>query len=114
MSKKFFSWSTGFKSIIVVDNELFNNDYTIKLHLTPVTNELSEQGDFFERLKMLFENIFNNTVTVCRDEDLYPILEKNTNNRLIRLPGAPYGQMMAAVCFTKANAVMQRKIMINE
>ena len=51
MSKKYFSWSTGFKSIIVVDDELFNNDYTIKLHLTPVTADLKEQGDFFERQK---------------------------------------------------------------
>ncbi len=114
MSKKFFSWSTGFKSIIVVDNELFNNDYTIKLHLTPVTTELAEQGDYFERLKMLFENVFNNTVTVCKDEELYAILEKQTNNRFIQLPRPPYDQLMAAVCFTKANAVLKGKIIINE
>ena len=114
MSKKDFSWSTGFKSIIVVDDELFNNDYTIKLHLTPVTADLKEQGDFFERLKMLFEHIFNNTITVCRDAKLYNVLEKQTSNRFIQLPRQPYDQLMAAVCFTKANAILQGKIIINE
>jgi len=114
VSKKYFSWSTGFKSIIVVDDELFNNDYTIKLHLTPVTADLKEQGDFFERLKMLFEHIFNNTITVCRDAKLYKILEKQTSNRFIQLPRQPYDQLMAAVCFTKANAILQGKIIINE
>ena len=97
MSKKYFSWSTGFKSIIIVDGELFNNDYTIKLHITPITTNLQQQGDFFERLKMLFE-----------------LLEKESNNRFIQLPKQPYDQLMAAVCFTKSNAVMQGKILINE
>ena len=114
MSKKYFSWSTGFKSIIVVDNELFNNDYTVKLHITPITTDLEEQGDYFERLKMLFESIFNNTITAYRDEKLYTILEKETNNRFIQLPKPPYDQLMAAVCFTKANAVLQGKIIIHE
>ena len=114
MSKKKFSWNTKFKSIIVVDNELFNNEYQIKLHITPVTTDLQEQGDYFERLKMLFESVLANTITAHRDEKLYDILEKNTNNRFIQLPRQPYDQLMAAVCFTKANAVMQGKIIINE
>ena len=63
---------------------------------------------------MLFENVFNNTVTVCKDEQLYAILEKQTNNRFIQLPRPPYDQLMAAVCFTKANAVLKGKIIINE
>ncbi len=114
MSKKHFSWETKFKSIIVVDNELFNNDYKIKIHLTPVTGDLQEQGDFFERLKMLFEQIFANTVITSRDEPLFKTLSKETNNRFIELPKQPYDQLMAAVCFTKANAVLQGKIIINE
>ena len=114
MSKKFFSWKTNFKSIIVVDNELFNNDYNLKIHLTPITADLQEQGEFFERLKMLFESVFNNTIVASREEPLYKILEKETNNRFVQLPRQPYDQLMAAVCFTKANSVLQGKILINE
>ena len=114
MSKKKFSWNTKFKSIIVVDNELFNNEYQIKLHITPVTVNLQEQGDYFERLKMLFENVFANTIIASRDEKLYQVLEKETNNRFIQLPRQPYDQLMAAVCFTKSNAILQGKIIINE
>jgi len=114
VSKKKFSWNTKFKSIIVVDNELFNNEYQIKLHITPVTVNLQEQGDYFERLKMLFENVFANTIIASRDEKLYQVLEKETNNRFIQLPRQPYDQLMAAVCFTKSNAILQGKIIINE
>ena len=114
MSKKKFSWNTKFKSIIVVDNELFNNEYQIKLHITPVTVNLQEQGDYFERLKMLFENVFANTIIASRDEKLYQVLEKETNNRFVQLPRQPYDQLMAAVCFTKSNAILQGKIIINE
>ena len=112
MSKKKFSWNTKFKSIIVVDNELFNNEYQIKLHITPVTINLQEQGDYFERLKMLFENVFANTIIASRDEKLYQVLEKETNNRFIQLPRQPYDQLMAAVCFTKSNAILQGKIIV--
>lgn len=114
MSKKYFSWKTNFKSIIVVDNELFNNDYTVKLHINPITGNLQEQSEYFERLKMLFENIFNNTIIASREESLYKILEKETNNRFVELPKQPYDQLMAAVCFTKSNAVLQGKIIVNE
>ena len=63
---------------------------------------------------MLFENIFSNTVIASRNEKLYQVLEKETNNRFIQLPRQPYDQLMAAVCFTKSNAILQGKIIINE
>ena len=63
---------------------------------------------------MLFESVFNNTIVASREEPLYKILEKETNNRFVQLPRQPYDQLMAAVCFTKANSVLQGKILINE
>ena len=38
-----FSWKTKFKSIIIVDDELFANEYNIKLFITPYTADLKEQ-----------------------------------------------------------------------
>ena len=114
MSKKRFSWTTKFKSIIVVDNELFNNEYSIKLHITPLTTDLQEQANYFERLKLLFENVFANTIVASKEEKLYKILDKETNNRFVQLPRQPYDQLMAAVCFTKSNAVLEGKILVKE
>ena len=65
-----FSWSTKFKSIIVVDSELFQNEYNVKLHITPYTADLGEQTRYFDRIKSLFEQIFANTITTWRDEKL--------------------------------------------
>ena len=108
-----FSWKTKFKSIIVVDSELFSNEYQIKINITPHTASLSEQTKYFDRLKNLFEQIFANTITTWRHEPLYKTLRSESNNRFIELPKPPYDQIMAAVCFCKANAVGESKITIN-
>jgi len=108
-----FSWKTKFKSIIIVDGELFGNEYNLNISLTPHTADLKEQTDYFERLKNLFEQVFANTITTWRDEKLYHTLKKSSNNRFVELPKPPYDQIMAAVCFCKANAILDSKITIN-
>ena len=107
-----FSWKTKFKSIIIVDGELFSNEYDVKIHLTPHTPNLKEQTECFERLKNLFEQIFANTITTWREEPLYGTLKRRSNNRFIELPRPPYDQSMATVCFCKANSILDSKITI--
>ena len=107
-----FSWKTKFKSIIIVDGELFGNEYTVKIFLTPHTANLQEQTEYFDRLKNLFEGVFANTITAWREDKLYHTLKKASNNRFIELPKPPYDQIMAAVCFCKANSICDSKITI--
>ena len=107
-----FSWKTKFKSIIIVDNELFPNEYNVEISLTPHTASLKEQTEYFDRLKNLFEQVFANTITAWRDEPLYQTLKANSKNRFIELPKPPYDQIMAAVCFCKANAVLESHMVI--
>ena len=71
-----FTWRTKYKSIIIVDSELFQNEYSVKLHLTPYTADLQEQTKYFDRLKNLFEQIFANTITTWRQEPLYHLLKE--------------------------------------
>ena len=58
-----FTWKTKFKSIIIVDGELFQNQYNAYIHITPYTANLKEQTRYFERLKHLFEQVFAGTIT---------------------------------------------------
>ena len=109
-----FSWKTKFKSIIIVDGELFSNEYNVKLHITPHTANLKEQTEYFERLKNLFEMVFANTITTWREEKLYHTLSKTSNNRFIELPKPPYDQIMSAVCFCKANSVLDSVITVSK
>jgi len=109
-----FSWKTKFKSIIIVDGELFPNEYSVELHLTPHTADLKEQTAYFDRLKNLFEQVFANTVTTWREDKLYSVLRSNSTNRFIELPRPPYDQIMAAVCYCKANSILDSKIIINK
>ena len=108
-----FSWKTKFKSIIIVDGELFANEYKVKLFITPHTADLKEQTEYFDRLKNLFELVLGNTITTWRDESLYNTLKKSSNNRFIELPKPPYDQLMTAVCFCKANTILESKIIVN-
>jgi len=108
-----FTWKTKFKSIIIVDGELFANEYKLNISLTPYTADLKEQTEYFERLKNLFEQVFANTITTWRDEPLYQTLKTASINRFIQLPKPPYDQIMAAVCFCKANSILDSKIVIN-
>ena len=112
MSKR-ITWDTKFKSIIVVDSELFSNEYKCKITITPHSQSLKEQSAYFERLKNLFDLVLGNTIIVWRDDPLFSVLKKNTNNRFIELPKPPYDQIMAAVCFCKANSILDSKIVIN-
>jgi hypothetical protein len=113
MNTKSFSWGTEFKSIIIVDNELFHNIYKVKIGIRPVTDDLEEQSQYFDRLKFLYTYIVANTVITGRDEDLYKILAVETNNRFIELPRPPYDQIMAAVLFAKSNAILEGKIIVD-
>jgi len=108
-----FSWKTKFKSIIIVDGELFQNEYDCTLYITPHTPNLKLQTETFDRLKNLFELVFANTITTWRDEPLYHTLQKASNNRFIELPKPPYDQIMAAVCFCKVNAILDGNITVN-
>lgn len=114
MTQRSFSWKTKFRSIIIVDDELFNNTYNLNLHILPTTPDLKEQTRYFERLKLLFSHIMGNTIIAYKFSELYNILKTTTSNRFIELPREPYDQIMAAVCFTKANAVLDGKIFVDK
>ena len=100
MNTKSFNWSTEFKNIIIVDNELFHNTYKIKIGIRPVTADLEEQSQYFDRLKFLYTYVIANTIITWREEPLYEILENETNNRFLQLPKPPYDQIVAAVLFS--------------
>ena len=111
--KKNFNWATDFNGIIVVDGELFYNNYTVKIKIRPITSNLAEQNIYFERLKTLYHVIFNNSIITARNEPLYKVLQKHTSNRFIELPKPPYDQIMSAVCFTKSTAILEGKIVVD-
>ena len=52
-----FTWKTKFKSIIIVDGELFSNEYKANISLTPHTADLKEQTKvYFKDAKTWIKN----------------------------------------------------------
>ena len=111
--KQSYTWQTEFKSIIIVDQELYSNEYDVVVSITPITADLKEQNQYFERLKSLFGVVFNNTIICQRGNELHELLKINSKNRFVELPKPPFDQVMAAVAFSKANAIMEGKIQVD-
>ena len=115
MKQRSFSWPVSFKTILIVDQELFHNTYNVRLFMRPTTPDVSEQSLFFERAKFLFENVFENTIVTNRGAKLFDTLKYQTVNRFVELPTVhPVDQVMATVCFTKINAVLEGKIFVDK
>jgi hypothetical protein len=115
MAQRSFSWPVSFKTILIVDQELFHNTYNIRLFLRPTVSDVSEQSLFFERAKFLFEQVFENTIVTNRGNSLFNTLKHQTVNRFVELPSShPVDQIMATVCFTKINAVLEGKIFVDK
>lgn len=112
MRKNSFKWSTTFNAMIVVDGELFTNTYDVDIGMLPLTPDLQEQSMFFDRLKIFFELVLSNSIFAWRDEPLYEILKDETNNRFVELPKQPFDQVTTAVIFSKLNAILEGKILI--
>ena len=70
-----FTWKTKFKSIIVVDSELFSNEYKIEISLSTHTANLKEQTAYFERLKNLFEQVIVTNSIPVEIKDGFPQLK---------------------------------------
>jgi hypothetical protein len=85
----------------------------VKSGIRPVTADLAEQSQYFDRLKFFYSYIVANTIVTWNNEPLYKILETETNNRFIQLPKPPYDQIMAAVLFSKSNAILEGKIVVD-
>ena len=111
--KQSYTWQTEFKSIIIVDQELYSNEYDVVVSITPITADLKEQNQYFERLKSLFGVVFNNTIICQRGNELHELLKINSKNRFVEFPKPPFDQVMAAVAFSKANAIMEGKIQVD-
>lgn len=112
MNTNSFSWKTDFKSIIVVDDELFHNTYNVEIFIRPTVKDLKSQSEYFEKLKLLYNYVFANTIISHRDDPLFEVLQDYTSNRFVELPKPPYDQIMAAVCFTKSNAILDGQILV--
>ena len=59
-----FSWKTTFKSIIIVDGELFSNEYSVNISLTPHTANLKEQSEQYakEEISISWQEYFNDII----------------------------------------------------
>ena len=50
-----FTWKTKFKSIIIVDGELFSNEYDCKIYISAHTADLKNRQNILKGLKIFFK-----------------------------------------------------------
>lgn len=104
------SYKTKWNNVITLENWLSPNEYTCKIHFDIATDNGDEQNVAFERCKVLFDVIFNNSLLISIDNPLLPILKKKTSQKIITLPTEPLDLVIASMLYHKCNAICEGRL----
>jgi hypothetical protein len=104
------SYETGFESVICLDNWLMPNLYRCKLDFEINTDDVDHQTIAFERCKIFIESIMADSLMINIENPLLPTLTKKTKQQIITLPSEPLDVIIAAMIFSKLNAILEDKM----
>ena len=108
------SYECEFESVIVLEDWLSPNKYKIKVYFDVETDNGDHQNMAFERMKIMLEAIFANSMIISMDNPLLQTFAKKTKQRIITLPNEPLDVIVAAILYSKLNAIAEGKISIHK
>ena len=106
------SYDCTWDTIIVLDDWLGPNKYECKIYFDIETDDGDQQNIAFERCKIFLETIFHHGVFININNPLMSTLQKKTKQKIITLPTEPLDVIVAAVIFSKLNAICEGRINI--
>jgi hypothetical protein len=106
------SYDCTWDTVIVLDNWLGPNRYECKIYFDIETENGDEQNIAFERCQIMLETIFNHGVFININNPLLLTFQKKTKQKIITLPTEPLDVIVAAVIYSKLNAVCEGRLNI--
>jgi hypothetical protein len=106
------SYECTFNSVIVLDNWISPNRYKCKVYFDVETEDGDHQNIAFERMKILLESVFEGAMFISINNPMLQTLAKKAKNRIICLPTEPIDVIMAAVIYSKLNAIVEDKLSV--
>lgn len=108
------SYECEFDSVIVLEDWLSPNKYKVKIYFDVETDNGDHQNIAFERIKIMLEDVFHNSMIISLDNPLLQTLAKKTKQRIITLPNEPLDVIVAAILYNKLNAISEGKLSIHK
>jgi hypothetical protein len=108
------SYECEFETVIVLDEYINPNKYKIKIYFDIETDNGDHQNTAFERIKIMLEAIFSNSMLINLNNPLLQILAKKTKQRIITLPTEPLDVIVAALLYSKLNAIVEGNLNIQQ
>ena len=108
------SYECSFDTVLVMDNWISPNTYKCKIYFDIETDNGDEQNIAFERMKVLMEGVFQNSLFINMHNPLLQVLAKKTEQRIITLPTEPIVVIMAGIMFYKLSAIVEERISIQQ
>jgi hypothetical protein len=104
------SWNTS----IALEDWIGPNRYNCKIYFDIETDDGEQQNIAFERCKIMVESVLEHAFVIGIDNPLLQVLAKKTKQKIITLPSEPIDVIMAAVLYTKLNAVSEGRLSIRK
>lgn len=108
------SFDCEFNTSIVLDEWITPNKYRCKVYFDVETDSGDNQNIAFERIKILMEAVFENSMIISMNNPLLQTLAKKTKQRIIALPTEPLDIIMAAIIYSKLNAIVEGNLSIQK
>lgn len=100
------SWPLEFVTTNVCENSLLSNHYSLVLAIEPISNEKTDLGKGFEKLKYFVEYQLSNSILINKDSELAAVLA-TTNNNIVEFPCEPYDFYVGSVLLAKMSKIVE-------
>jgi len=108
------SYDCEWNCVIALDDWLAPNSYACKVYFDIETDDGEQQNIAFERCKIMLHSIFDQALFININNPLIQTLEKKTKQKIITLPNEPIDVIMAAMIYTKLNAISEGRLFIRK
>jgi hypothetical protein len=107
-------YNMSFTAGVWWEQRLIMNNYMVRVYMLTNCEESANQNTAFERLKYFIYNELSSTIFVNRDcEPLCKHLAA-AGIKMTTLPAEPVDQLIGIMLYSKLNAIMEDRIVINE
>lgn len=107
-------YNMSFTAGVWWEQRLIMNNYMVRVYMLTNCAESASQNTAFERLKYFVYNELSSTIFVNRDCELLCKHLASAGIKMTTLPTEPVDQLIGIMLYSKLNAIMEDRIVINE
>ena len=108
------SWTTQWDSVIVYDNQLLPNTYTLTVDFDINTDSGEEQNISFDRIKHFVDKTLHDAIFCSINDDNVDFYMTNFKQKLVTFVQQPQDLIVVSTLYAKFNAIVDGKITIDK